>query len=121
MPTSTIWPDTDFANGASLAEPRESLVTTKRSESCRASSKSVAANTSKLASARSILCDCDLRRLQFSYRPVKLIVVGDAVMPLRYILHEADTFAFAGLGKDQTRLTRPKGHPFKCTDQFADV
>src|SRR5258705_7004995 len=54
MPTSTIWPGAALAKEASLAEPRESLVTTKRSESSRASSKSVDANVSKLACASSI-------------------------------------------------------------------
>src|SRR5690348_13809098 len=108
MPTSTIWPGTALANGASLAEPRESLVTTKRSGSWRANSKSVAANTSKLACASSILGDCGFRRLQFNQSTVKFVVVGDAMVPLRHILHEADAFAFAGFGQDQTRLARPK-------------
>src|SRR5258708_292940 len=55
MPTSTIWPGAALAKGASLADPRESLVTTKRSESPRANSRRVAANTSKFASAGSII------------------------------------------------------------------
>ena len=109
MPTSTIWPVGALAKEASLAVPRESLVITTRSESWP--SKSVVAKVSKLAQVP--LSQYGFRRLLFSHRPTKFIVVGHAMMPLGHlasVLHELTPLPLRVLANTKLGLSGRNGH-----------